>query len=49
MMYKKGSGQVNAETILQQDEISANKLSNAAINAKANTTSQRLVLKTETY
>ena len=36
MMYKKGSGLVNAETILQQDEISANKLSNAAINAKAN-------------
>ncbi len=34
--YKKGSGLVNAETILQQDEISANKLSNAAMNANAN-------------
>ncbi len=36
MMYKKGSGLVNPETILQQDEISGNKLSKAAIIAKAN-------------
>ena len=34
MMYKKGSSPVNPEAILQQDEISDNKPSKAAIIAK---------------
>ena len=41
MMYKKGSSPVNPEAILQQDEISDNKPSKAAIIAKANTISQK--------
>ena len=47
VMSKKGSSPVNPEAILQQDEISDNKPSKAAIIAKANTISQRLLLRTE--